>query len=179
MKRSHPYPVDMPASRWKDIGGQRFGRLTALQPTGTKRHGQHVWICRCDCGGYKSVPIGSLQAAAGTKSCGCDLYDGARNIKHGMSDTPIYNRWRSMLRRCYEPTNKAYKYYGGRGITVCERWHEFKNFYADMGLPPTPKHQVDRIDSDKGYCPENCRWLTGADNLRKAMVEKKARGFSR
>jgi hypothetical protein len=80
---------------------------------------------------------------------------------HGMTDTPEYAAWCSMKTRCYNPNFIGYKYYGGRGITVCERWiHSFENFFADMGLKPTLDHSLDRVDGDKSYCLDNCQWST-------------------
>ncbi|ELI0594640.1 hypothetical protein ACXGWO_21180 [Salmonella enterica subsp. enterica serovar Infantis] len=174
MAKTNPYGIEMPNSRWKDVGGQRFGKLTACHPTGKKYHGQHIWLCECDCGGFKEVPVGSLTSKSGTKSCGCDLYNNDRLITHGKSDTPMYERWRSMKRRCEDPTSKSYKYYGGKGVKVCGRWQDFNNFLADMGEPPTPAHEIDRKDANGDYEPDNCRWLTKAENVSRASRCRKA-----
>lgn len=86
---------------------------------------------------------------------------------HGLSYTPEYRCWQTMRLRCYEPANAAFKDYGARGITVCDRWRESPtNFLADMGPRPSPKHELDRRDNDQGYSPENCRWVTRKVNDR-------------
>ena len=83
-----------------------------------------------------------------------------RPITHGMSGTPEYQAWQHMKDRCFNPNHKQYLDWGGRGITVCDRWLNFENFLADMGYRPTAKHSLDRIDNDGDYCPENCKWST-------------------
>jgi hypothetical protein len=83
-----------------------------------------------------------------------------------LSNSNIYYRWAGIIQRCTNPNNKEYKHYGARGITVCERWLKFENFLKDMGLPPTDKCQIDRIDNDNNYCKENCRWTTPKINSR-------------
>lgn len=90
-----------------------------------------------------------------------------------MADTPIHTRWWGMIQRCNQPSNVSYKNYGAKGIKVCDRWMTFENFYADMGDPPFPRAQLDRIDPSGNYCPENCQWLTAADNARKAARQRK------
>lgn len=92
------------------------------------------------------------------------------------SNSPEYTSWLSMLRRCFDKKNIAYKDYGGRGISVCERWlgsNGFDNFYLDMGIKPSKEYSLDRIDNNKGYAPENCRWTTQKHQIRNTRVIKK------
>lgn len=86
--------------------------------------------------------------------------------RHGLSQTPEYQVWRNMLRRCEDPTDPSYDDYGHRGITVCEQWHDVAAFVADMGPRPSDKHSIDRIDNDRGYEPGNCRWATWSEQMR-------------
>lgn len=90
----------------------------------------------------------------------------ARNTKHGFCGTKIYIIWRGMIERCSNKNQKSYKDYGGRGITVCKNWSNFINFYKDMGNPPTSKHSIDRVDNNKGYFKENCKWATRIEQNR-------------
>lgn len=91
---------------------------------------------------------------------------GRRNSgQGGLSTSPEYQVWRNMISRCMDAANVSFDDYGGRGITVCERWLEFLNFYADMGPRPTRSHSIDRIDNDRGYEPGNCRWVTWSEQM--------------
>lgn len=150
-----------------DVLGQRFGRYLVVEKSEkrTKAMKQMVW-CLCDCGTKREVVVGNLRSGL-TTSCGCwkDEKTSVRRKKHGVSKTTMYHRYRSMIRRCYDPLHKHYKDYGGRGIKVCSRWLEsVENYIEDMGFPPFKEAQVDRTDNNLGYSKENCRWATPKEN---------------
>lgn len=144
--------------------GQRYGKLTVVSKTGKKGH-NWLWRCKCDCGGQVDALASNLRSG-NTTSCGCHRRNAtsARRLTHGLSTTRAYSLWQNMMRRCYEASNPAYPNYGGRGITVCERWHDFAAFFADMGERPTGK-SLDRRDNSLGYSPLNCRWATKKEQM--------------
>lgn len=152
--------------------GMRFGYLSVLEKQRVGR--VTYWMVRCDCGTTKRVQQAQLHGAKRPiSSCGCkhrELVRAAR-LRHGCSvkkDTPEYRTfisWQSMIWRCTNENRKDYPRYGGRGISVCERWQKFENFLADMGLKQEG-YSLGRIDNDGGYAPENVRWETGRQQAR-------------
>lgn len=117
----------------EDLTGQRYGRLVAVSRDNTTRQHETMWDCLCDCGGVKSVRRSALKTGH-TKSCGC--YEREHRTTHGLysANKNEYWSWTAMRRRCSDKKFSGYKYYGGRGISVCDRWVDsFKNFLEDMG----------------------------------------------
>lgn len=154
-----------------DLTGQRFGRLVA-EKFHSLRKGRAMWECRCDCGNRHIVQAGRLRGNR-TRSCGCLRRDKSaeRAFRHGMLRTPTYLTWVSMIQRCENPKATGYEYYGGSGISVCEEWHKFENFLADMGERPSDR-TLDRKNSFGHYEPGNCRWATKQeqrDNWRERL----------
>ena len=146
-----------------DLKRTAFGRLNVLDLAGQDRNRKTLLICECFCGNVSVVRFSDLQRLS-VQSCGCIRSDVTteRFTTHGMSKLPEYGIFHGMHARCSNPAVKHYKYYGGRGIVVCERWHNLHYFLADMGPRPSSEHSIDRIDVDGNYDPSNCRWATAS-----------------
>ena len=157
-----------------NILGRKFGRLVALKLVGTRKYCA-MWLCKCDCGNEKIVNGYNLRNG-NTKSCGCLHKEKMTNKKHGMTETPEYNSWIGMKDRCYNPNNKEYDYWGGRGIKVCDEWlHDFATFYNHVGSKPGPEYSIDRINNNGNYEPGNVRWATALEQSNNKRAYKKGR----
>jgi len=152
------------------LAQQRFGRWlvtgaaeSRVTPGGSTKA---YWRCICDCGITKEVRAEHLRLGR-TDSCGCLKRELAAEQKfvHGGTGTALYDVWVQMIQRCENPKNKRYPDWGGRGIAVCDRWHDFALFREDMGEPPE-RTSIDRIDNDKNYMPGNCRWSTALEQAK-------------
>lgn len=149
-----------------DRTGQIFGKLTVFEQAGRDRLKKVLWRCRCECGNETVVVSGSL-VTGNTTSCGCVV----PNFKHGGWNKSSYNTWRAMMRRCYNPKDKDYPRWGGRGVTVHAPWHDYATFAKEVG-EPSGAETFDRIDTTGNYEPNNVRWTTPTVQARNIRVPK-------
>ena len=156
-----------------DLLGHTWGRLTVTEYLGLGKHNKHYWKCGCVCGGEVILATYRITGKDPTLSCGCLrkeklLQNRHDSTTHNLTGHKLYQVFHAMHYRCSSPKAQRWKYYGGKGVTVCDEWHSFTKFYAwatsngyKEGL------SIDRIDPDLGYEPENCRWITVAENTRR------------
>jgi hypothetical protein len=160
-------------TRAVDLTGLKFGRLTIISRAGSNRHNKVLWNCRCECG-KDACSVGCDIRDGKILSCGCLHREissrvGKMTRKHGLSTSSEYFIWYGMHARCSKPSLDHYKYYGGKGVKVCDRWNDFTVFYSDMGPRPSATHSLDRKNNDGHYEPGNVVWadkITQANNRR-------------
>ena len=144
-----------------DLAGLKFGRLTVIKDDGSRDGKKQIkWLCKCECGNYVYT-LGHCLKSGDTASCGCYAKEISRNrfSTHKLSKSREYRIWKGIKARCDNPKVRSFYLYGGKGISVCDRWNNsFENFLEDMGTCPDG-YSIDRINGNIGYDPSNCRWV--------------------
>lgn len=156
-----------------DLSGQKFGKLKVIARSFRQSNAGALWDCLCQCG--NKVVANSLKLRRFTTiSCGCHRRAACikANTKHGMvNKSRTYRTWKEMRQRCLNPKSDKWRWYGGRGIKICDRWDLFENFLSDMGERPEGM-TIDRIDNNGYYSPGNCRWTSHLNQTRKQSKNK-------
>ena len=161
----------------KNVIGQKFGRLLVVSDSGERKGGYTMWNCQCDCGNIIKVKSGLLYKGT-TQSCGCYQKETASKIhnKHHATCKRLLNIWYAMRQRCGRKENDNYKWYGQRGIRICDEWSSYQAFETwALAHGYTDNLSIDRIDNDKNYSPDNCMWVTMAEqaqNRRSCSYER-------
>lgn len=164
--------------KWEAINEAKFGQLTVVAFSSSKTSfGQSQVVCLCTCGWYVDVPPFRLRGG-NTTSCGCVFKASLRQrnsdrATHKMIGTPEYRAWQAIKNRCLNSNDDRYKWYGARGITVCDHWIEsFENFYVDVGPRPSRQYTIERRDNNRGYSPDNVYWATSIEQNRNLRTTK-------
>lgn len=161
--------------RYENLEGKRFGNLKVLNFEGVNKNQKATWLCKCDCGNTKTIIAGNLKNGKSI-SCGCVQKDILRNNRktHGKSNTSLYKLFSGIKRRCLNKNDSNFNNYGGRGIEICEEWlNDYDSFYSwanengyKEGL------SIERIDNDKGYNPNNCKWIEMSEQSKNRRCNK-------